>query len=101
MASRGECVTNNVTKESRCTRKSSGPAMEETQDEDDGCYTPRKKECMIPRIRFCPPAPRKRKPCFRLLLSRKQLSAFLVVPDFDAFFPCSQGVCGAKLPLLS
>ncbi|MCO5580451.1 hypothetical protein L7F22_034319 [Adiantum nelumboides] len=71
------------------SRRRERPCEEElaSGEENEGCYTPRAKDCMIPQVRFCPPAPRKRKPCLRLAFSPCHLSRFLAVPDFDVFFP--------------
>ncbi|KAI5082604.1 hypothetical protein GOP47_0002347 [Adiantum capillus-veneris] len=72
---------------SRTRERPSSCEVELGAEENDGCYTPRAKDCIIPQVRLCPPAPRKRKPCLRLTFTPCHLSRFFMVPDFDAFFP--------------
>ncbi|KAH7372376.1 hypothetical protein KP509_17G000500 [Ceratopteris richardii] len=68
-------------------RERTSSKVEDDEEQGEGCYTPKATESMIPQVRLCPSPPRKRKPCWRVPFPRSQFSGFLVVSDFDAFFP--------------
>lgn len=54
----------------------------ETQEE---CTTPKNKECQIPKLWECPPAPRKKTE--RRIKLKPPKNGYFQPPDLDNFFP--------------
>eukprot|EP00249_Psilotum_nudum_P006506 c19832_g1_i1 orf=247-708(-) len=54
---------------------------------EEECTTPRAKECRIPAVVFCPPAPRKRRAISRF---RTLPRSRYFIADFDAFLPLNK-----------